>query len=62
MLSKKLFFSGGAEQVDSLYAAFTLYVLSQSKIVKNAVLSEEKDKALVRIAHIEELLKQIEDL
>lgn len=62
MTSIKLLFPGGDDQLDTLYAACSLYLMNQAKIVKNAVLPEEADKALVRIDHIQDILKQIESM
>lgn len=62
MTSITLSFPGGSQQMDSLYSACSLYMLKQAKIVKHAVLTEERDLALVRIEHIQSILKQIESL
>lgn len=62
MTSKELFFPGGSDQIDSLYAACTLYLLNQAKIVKYALIDEERDQALVRIEHMKGLLIQIESM
>ncbi len=56
-----LFLAGGSDQSDSLYAACSVYLLQQMRIVQYAVLDEERDKALVRIEHIKDILLQIED-
>jgi hypothetical protein len=56
-----LFLAGGSDQSDSLYAACSVYLLQQLRIVQYAVLDEERDKALVRIEHIKDILLQIEN-
>jgi hypothetical protein len=56
-----LFLAGGSEQSDTLYAACSLYAMRQAQVARNAVIPEERDKALVRLDYIKDILLQIEE-
>ena len=59
-MNVKLNLAGESEMFDTLYTACSYYMLSQMRIVKNAVLPEESAIAIKRIDQIQTILKQIE--
>lgn len=60
MNTLNLFFAGGSDQLDSLYAACKLYATRQSTLIKNAVIDEERDEATLQLAYINQIIKQID--
>lgn len=59
-MKTELNLAGESEMFDTLYTACSYYMLSQMRIVKNAVLPEESTIAIKRINQIQDVLKQIE--
>jgi hypothetical protein len=59
-MKTELNLAGESEMFDTLYTACSYYMLSQMRIVKNAVLPEESAIAIKRINQIQDVLKQIE--
>jgi hypothetical protein len=58
----KLFLAGESDEIDTLYAACSLYAMKQSQLIQNAIVPEERDQALVRLGHIKSFLNQIDSL
>ena len=60
-MTKKLILAGDSDKLDTLYAACSYYAMKQAQIIKNAVIPEERDKALTRLGYIKDVLLQIEN-
>lgn len=54
--------AGGPEQLDTLYAACSLYAMKQSQMYNNALVPEEKDLALLRLSQIKDIILQLDSL
>lgn len=58
----KLILAGDGKHFETLYSACMTYAMQQRRILKNAVIPEEHDLALDRLAYIELILDQLDSL
>ena len=61
-MKTELNLAGESDIFDTLHTACSYYILSQMKVVKNAIYPDESRIALKRISDIQVILKQIESL